>query len=334
MVDLNETSPSSGLQWPDTSGAVRHLLAIQHGDMLRCHGRPKRNSTCGNQLGKSATVKIAELTGSVAASGRFNCRVSELLRELANAVMCRRWHQDQGVAKAEAWEQQLSSIASSSHRNQHEAASQHSRTSKTPDGREKPSQNSTPSSPPPGEFVCHRFEYYCREKSIFEVNLEVKYQLGRRLRGTEVYRGSIYAFNLPNSHNVNGKLSSSYAKIGFTNNFSRRLAEIRRACHYEPRVIGVWEIPNPLRYERIIHLLLSDVRMREPTGCPGCSVSHKEWFEFNRGVLCSLIRSWLQWAMRKPYSEDGHLQLLWQEKLNKLDLGSPTCWVPFLADKP
>ncbi|KAI0842424.1 hypothetical protein F5Y06DRAFT_257596 [Hypoxylon sp. FL0890] len=320
-------------QWPETSDAVRHLLDIQHGDMLRCHGRSKNKSYCGNWLSKATGVKITELTSSIAASGSVTRRVLEILKELAGAVMCKRWHQSQGSSTAEVWEQQLNSIASSPKRGRPSPSSRNDQVPETPPTREKTSRIPSPSDVPPRQSPHHHFEYYCREKTFLETNLEVKHQLMTPLRKTEFDPGSIYAFSLPDSHFVNGNPSREYVKIGHSNNVHRRLTEISRKCQYQPRLIGVWEMPSPRRFERIIHLLLSSVRMSEPSGCPGCQVSHREWFKFNIRGIRDLIRSWQQWAMLQPYNNDGHLLSKWQKRLDELDLSHATCWVLFMGDK-
>ncbi|KAI1136213.1 hypothetical protein F5Y05DRAFT_114217 [Hypoxylon sp. FL0543] len=320
-------------QWPRTPGAVRDFLNIQPGDMLKCHGRSKRKLSCGNWLSKTTAAKITELTCSIAASGGVTSRVLEILEDLAGAVLCKRWHQHQSSSKAEVWEQQLNSISSSPKHGRASPPPQNSQVPETTPTKEKTSRVPRPSDTPRYEPLHHHFEYYCREKSFFEINLEVKHQLMTPLRKTEFYAGSVYAFSLPDSHYVNGKASCEYVKIGYSNNVHRRLAEISRQCQYQPRLIGVWEMPSPRRYERVIHLLLSSVRMSEPLGCPGCRISHREWFRFNIDRLRDLVRSWQQWAVLEPYDNNGHLLPKWHDRLDQVDLSHATCWVSFMGNK-
>ncbi|KAI0144254.1 hypothetical protein F4776DRAFT_675748 [Hypoxylon sp. NC0597] len=320
-------------QWPGTSEAVRNLLQIQHGDLLNCHGRAKHKSSCSNRLSKATAAKIAELTGSIATSGGVTLQVPQILKKLASAVMCKRWHQDQSRSKAKLWEQELNSIAISPKCGQSSTFSQNRPVPETPPAEDKTSRIPRPPKTPSSLPLRHTFEYYCREKTFFEINLEVKHQLMIPLRNTEFVPGSIYAFSLPASHMVNGKSSREYVKIGYSNNVHRRLAEICRDCQYQPCLIGIWEMPSPRRYERIVHLLLGSVRMSEPAGCPGCHISHREWFKFNIKGIRDLIRSWQQWAILKPYSNEGYLLLKWQKRLDQLDLSHSTCWASFMSDR-
>ncbi|KAI1416076.1 hypothetical protein F5Y13DRAFT_206101 [Hypoxylon sp. FL1857] len=318
-------------QWPKTPNDVRHLLNIQHGDMLRCHGRAKHKSSCGNWLSKATVAEITELTRSIATSGSVTRRVLEILKDLASAVMCRRWHQEGGL-KAQLWEQQLNSITNSPKHSRSSLSPQSPRVPRTAATEERTSRIPKPLDSPRDQVSHHCFKYYGREKTFLEINLEVKHQLMIPLRTTEFDPGSIYAFNLPDSHRVDGKPGREYVKIGYSNNVHRRLAEISRKCQYKPQLVGVWEMPSPRRYERIIHLLLGSVRMSEPSGCPGCHISHREWFRFNIKGIRDLVRSWQQWAVLKPYGKDGQLRAKWQGRLDKLDLSDSTCWVSFMSD--
>ncbi|KAI1394670.1 hypothetical protein F4819DRAFT_253710 [Hypoxylon fuscum] len=319
--------PAANLQWPDTPDTVRYLLNIQKADRIRCHGHSKSKSTCGNWLSKTTALRITELVGRIATSCFYDGKVSELVKQLATVVMCRRWHQDQGPSKARAWEQLLKSI----HRGPCLVRMQDLSQNHDKPG-ESSSQVPKPSSSPHDEPTCHRFEPYCRQKSLFEINMGVKHQIMRQLLSTELHFGSIYTFVLPDTHSVNGKPSHNYVKIGCSNNANRRLAEIERVCHYQPRLVGVWEMPNSRRHEKVIHLLLSNTRMSELSGCPVCAVRHREWFKIGRRAVCDLVETWQKWAMLKPYNEDGCLLPMWQDKLTKLDLEKSTCWALFLSN--
>ncbi|KAI2466648.1 hypothetical protein F4781DRAFT_404978 [Annulohypoxylon bovei var. microspora] len=325
-------SSTSDSGWPDTSIAIRHLLDIQHGDTLKCHNRLSNKSMCRNPLSKATVIKITELTQSIASNKSIDHHVLELLKELASAVMCKRWHQDEASSKAQLWEKKLDSLARSPQSDQSRTASHKSQVPHTPTTDEAASETRKPSGSIHREPTCHRFEYYCRDKWFFETNSEVKHQLIKPLSAIEQGQGFLYSFRLPESHSVNGSSSREHVKIGCSNNVDRRLTDISRICHYQPQMIGAWEMPNPRRYERIIHLLLNNTRMSEPSGCPGCHVRHKEWFKFKKRDLHDLIRPWQQWATLKPYNKDGCLLPVWKKRLDNLDLGSPTCWVSFLRD--
>ncbi|KAL4784628.1 meiotically up-regulated gene 113-domain-containing protein [Aspergillus varians] len=113
-------------------------------------------------------------------------------------------------------------------------------------------------------------------------------------------------------------------KIGRTSNVTRRLNEWTRQCsnhltllRYYPYTpsshrgqgqgtgrVGLepgLKVPHVHRVERLIHLELGDIRVRDLGPCPECGKEHKEWFEVaaDRTALKRVdecIRRWVRWA--------------------------------------
>lgn len=106
-------------------------------------------------------------------------------------------------------------------------------------------------------------------------------------------------------------------KIGRTNNVHRRINEWTKQCSHDltllryypysstatsasPRNPGI-TVPYVHRVERLIHLELGDIRIRDMGPCADCGKEHKEWFEVpaEREALQWVdgsIRRWCDWA--------------------------------------
>ncbi|RAL14223.1 uncharacterized protein BO97DRAFT_404222 [Aspergillus homomorphus CBS 101889] len=121
-------------------------------------------------------------------------------------------------------------------------------------------------------------------------------------------------------------------KIGRANNVQRRLNEWSRQCSHHLTLIRYYPYtpstphvsPSPSRFgggdahdnaalepgrkvpyvhrvERLIHLELGDVRVRDMGKCPDCGKEHKEWFEVTAEKsslkrVDDCIRRWVKWA--------------------------------------
>jgi hypothetical protein len=123
-------------------------------------------------------------------------------------------------------------------------------------------------------------------------------------------------------------------KIGRTSNVQRRLNEWSRQCSHHLTLIRYYpytpstpspspspgrvqsagngyaalesgrKVPHVHRVERLIHLELGDVRVRDLGRCEECGKEHREWFEvaaekqaLKRVDEC--IRRWVEWAERQ-----------------------------------
>lgn len=105
-------------------------------------------------------------------------------------------------------------------------------------------------------------------------------------------------------------------KIGRTSNVQRRLNEWTRQCSHDLTLIRYYpytpsassapslsgrKVPHVHRVERLIHLELGDIRVRDLGRCDECGKEHREWFEVaaEKSALKRVddcIRRWVQWA--------------------------------------
>ncbi|PYH41716.1 uncharacterized protein BP01DRAFT_360060 [Aspergillus saccharolyticus JOP 1030-1] len=118
-------------------------------------------------------------------------------------------------------------------------------------------------------------------------------------------------------------------KIGRANNVQRRLNEWSRQCSHHLTLIRYYpytpstpqpspsrlgggghdnealepgrKVPYVHRVERLIHLELADVRVRDMGKCSDCGREHKEWFEVTAEKsslkrVDDCIRRWVKWA--------------------------------------
>ncbi|KAL4981146.1 meiotically up-regulated gene 113-domain-containing protein [Aspergillus desertorum] len=123
----------------------------------------------------------------------------------------------------------------------------------------------------------------------------------------------------PSARSVNSP-GTVRLKIGRTSNVTRRLNEWSKQCSNHLTLIRYYpytssfqrhgqngglepgkKVPNVHRVERLIHLELADMRIRDLGPCPECGKEHREWFEVaaERVALKRVdecIRRWVRWA--------------------------------------
>ncbi|KAJ6164547.1 hypothetical protein N7470_003219 [Penicillium chermesinum] len=120
-------------------------------------------------------------------------------------------------------------------------------------------------------------------------------------------------------------------KIGRTNNVHRRLNEWTRQCSHDLTLIRYYpytpsspssspargsygrstsaddalvpgrKVPHVHRVERLIHLELADLRVRDLGRCDDCGKEHREWFEVEAAKealrrVDACVRRWVAWA--------------------------------------
>ncbi|CAI7586127.1 unnamed protein product [Penicillium bialowiezense] len=122
-------------------------------------------------------------------------------------------------------------------------------------------------------------------------------------------------------------------KIGRTNNIHRRMAEWTQQCSYDLTLIRYYpykhapaasssparvpvthgksqslagmvpgrKVPHVHKVERLIHLELAALRVRDLGQCPECGKEHREWFEVEAAKeslrsVDECIRRWISWA--------------------------------------
>ncbi|KAJ6022043.1 hypothetical protein N7540_007547 [Penicillium herquei] len=112
-------------------------------------------------------------------------------------------------------------------------------------------------------------------------------------------------------------------KIGRTNNVHRRMNEWTRQCSYDLTLIRYYpythesssstasspatglvpgrKVPHVHRVERLIHLELGEIRLRDLGKCSECGKEHREWFEVEAAKealqrVDECVRRWVSWA--------------------------------------
>ncbi|KAI9374269.1 meiotically up-regulated gene 113-domain-containing protein [Aspergillus egyptiacus] len=111
-------------------------------------------------------------------------------------------------------------------------------------------------------------------------------------------------------------------KIGRTSNVHRRLNEWSRQCNNQLTLLRYYpytpsgrqgqgtataglepgrKVPHVHRVERLIHVELADMRIRDLGPCSECGKEHKEWFEVPAERMAlkrvdECIRRWVRWA--------------------------------------
>ena len=116
-----------------------------------------------------------------------------------------------------------------------------------------------------------------------------------------------------------GKTAASVRlKIGRTNNVHRRINEWTKQCSHDLTLLRYYPYthsspdappwagegvtaPYIHRVERLIHLELGDIRIRDMGPCPDCGKEHQEWFEVPAEKealewVDGSIRRWCKWA--------------------------------------
>lgn len=123
--------------------------------------------------------------------------------------------------------------------------------------------------------------------------------------------------------------TSILLKIGRASNVQRRMNEWSRQCNYNLSLIRYYpyvsspphpppsssrapttppsppadtpvKVPHAHKVERLIHLELADMRVRQ--GCDACGREHREWFEVEGsrqgvGAVDAVVRRWLAWSL-------------------------------------
>ncbi|KAF9894043.1 hypothetical protein FE257_009015 [Aspergillus nanangensis] len=111
-------------------------------------------------------------------------------------------------------------------------------------------------------------------------------------------------------------------KIGRTSNVQRRMNEWTRQCSHDVTLIRYYpyvrnrqdprgtsivpgqKVPHVHRVERLVHLELGDMRLRDLGQCEDCGKEHREWFEVPAEKMAlkrvdDCIRRWVEWAERQ-----------------------------------
>ncbi|KAK1589626.1 T5orf172 domain-containing protein [Colletotrichum navitas] len=188
----------------------------------------------------------------------------------------------------------------------------------------------------------HTFTPYQQPLSTRKINITIVDKLlapstqeEQKPRGT----GYIYGYKLPKGHTTAlGTDTDRMIKIGYTNNYKRRMRQWQSKCHYTPNLIFAREAPYYIKMEEVVHLHLANER-RWDMGCAGCrepngkTTNHKEFFEVDAEKAQAVVEMWAAWAGLGPFDEEGRLTAYWAARLDALDLDDDECWYKFVLDK-
>lgn len=117
--------------------------------------------------------------------------------------------------------------------------------------------------------------------------------------------GLIYIYWIPG----NRQIPDGLVKIGVTNTeTTERRIKLWKRCHPDldcTKSPDFPKFPHAKRIEKLIHADLKIFQHRQ-IGCSRCtSDSHKELFAVPLQVAIKATVSWMKWACRQPYNEDG-----------------------------
>jgi hypothetical protein len=125
----------------------------------------------------------------------------------------------------------------------------------------------------------------------FEEDIDVhgrSFHIGKR----SMESGFIYIFRNPEMKGL--------VKIGFSDDISRRMKSIRRACHITPHLV------TDRTQRRIKHAYLAEQIIldelesyQKKFKCKGCGKEHREWFQVDEVKALEVIERWRCWIEDK-----------------------------------
>ncbi|KAK1852646.1 chitin synthase [Colletotrichum chrysophilum] len=182
----------------------------------------------------------------------------------------------------------------------------------------------------------HTFEPYYQPKHLSMINKDIANKLNtpfmkREKEGFAKGEGYIYGYQLPQDHKTTSLKACQVVKIGYTNDYKRRMKEWQEQCHYEPQLVFAYKVTHHVKMEKIIHLLLRNYQRKEK--CPGCPAQHHEFFEVDASTAEAVVRMWAVWARLRPFDDGGSLSSYWSQKIKEMNTEDPDCWEKLIFDK-
>jgi hypothetical protein len=343
--------------WPSDAEELRGLLGVMPAAVLKCHGTTQKGEPCKLRVSKESASNIEVLLGQIAAGTGSVMRAEASLDRLAGLVLCKRIHQKTSSKELlQRWTLLLKALGASDEGEDDEieaggtaGGGQESDETNYEDGMSmdtrtdavniklettratkpisSPDSKTIPANPPVDK---HTFEPFRKPKTTLELNKSIKKLLQRRLRATERpgSKGFLYVYTFPTRY----RLRTPHLKIGHARDVTRRMADWRRQCGYEPSLLSCFSAELHVKVERLVHAQLWNRRRRE-TCCPVCGGAHREWFEVKETEASGLISLWSYWSRLEPYDEEGQLKGEWRERLEEVDLEDENCWNDFVYAK-
>ncbi|TDZ41341.1 hypothetical protein CTRI78_v009731 [Colletotrichum trifolii] len=332
----------------------------------RCRGRSVKKPTCDNKLSQSSLAQISPVLHDILNSGNIVSAITHL-KTLALLVLCKARHQTQVDEKVAEWGARIRSFlglgedSSPEHEDTRPASATKCQPSTKParsheeDVRDikvkKESEREVKLEEIPAlkqdagvpfwkpnheKAVEHDFTPFAQSSSPGKINRRIIDKLTKPFTTSETDiksggQGYIYGHRLPSNHIRPGGKDCNVVKIGFTNNPSRRMAQWKAKCGYEPQVVFMYRSRHHVKIEKVVHLHLSNERRKEV--CPSCAATHMEFFEVDESRAEATVRMWAAWARLGPFDELGELTPYWRQKLECLDPDDPDCWEKYVFDK-
>ncbi|KAF4458013.1 hypothetical protein F53441_167 [Fusarium austroafricanum] len=348
------TLTTTNSAWPTSALALRQLLEIDNGGKLSCHGLTKKSVRCTIGISKYNSSRISQLLEQIVAHGGFSSSQAAL-GEVANLIMCQRFHQSEGPIRLSLWERilkppevvlvkeidkedapsseitnQVSSIAPLVAVKEELQPESETPKPKTTSRRRSQYPPSTPtkSTPKPKQTPSndpqykHEFEAFAPPRTMQEINKQVKKLLLRALLVTERNHGGyIYIYTFPETYYD----AHPYIKIGFAQDVEERMKRWKSQCGYQSKLLGWFPADHYVKIEKLVHGQLWNQRKREK-GCPTCNIRHQEWFKVESMTASKNIAMWTTWMRQKPYDDEGKLLDKWRIRIEGLDMNDPNCW--------
>ncbi|EJP63020.1 uncharacterized protein BBA_08031 [Beauveria bassiana ARSEF 2860] len=349
---------TSTLFWPNSAEKMREALHVSAEEPLLCCGRTAKKKCCSRTISKANRSSIQHLLSDVVASGSWSA-AKELFERLSKLVLCqgkRFGHQKQCHELLVSWQRTFAETelrhalgklatepattvnkyrtikfeAVDANTHTIPAAVQKLAVKFEPD--EEYDFSSLYEIPDLQEDTkpAHIFVPYGKTQTQLQINKAIQKIIEKPLTPKEKKSlsksGGVYIYRLPNT--ASGEAPD--LKIGSTTDYERRMKEWRSSCGYNPEKLSIFYTSLYRRVERLVHAQLGVCRKREAK-CPGCGVSHQEFFGVRRYQAAKLIGLWSEWMGHVPYDEDGTLNAEWRKKLEGVDLDDADCWESFTA---
>ncbi|KAM3513973.1 hypothetical protein MY11210_002405 [Beauveria gryllotalpidicola] len=352
---MHATSP---LFWPNSADTMREALHVSAEKPLRCCGRTTKKGCCSKPISEANRASIQQLLSDVVASGSWSA-AKKLFERLSKLVLCqgeRFGHQKQCHELLDSWQRAFAeaelrhalgkpAVEPATTVNNYKTIKSESvdaNAHTTPAAVEKVAVKFEPDEEHDLSSLyeifglqedtkpAHIFVPYGETKTQLQINKAIKKILNKPLTPKEKeslsVSGGVYIYRLPNT--ASGE--APHLKIGFTTDYERRMQDWRRSCGYVPEKVSYFYTSLYRRVESLVHAQLGTCRKREGK-CPGCGISHQEFFGVRRHEAAKLIGLWSEWMDHIPYGEDGTLKAEWKKKLGGVDLDDADCWESFTA---
>jgi hypothetical protein len=145
------------------------------------------------------------------------------------------------------------------------------------------------------------------QKSAQDIHISLITRICKHLTAKEK-GGLVYLIRCLNAN------KKGLVKIGFTNDYDRRMSDLKTRCKLEMKTIRTWDhIESIKRVETLAKVDLS--HLREVWACR-CGQNHGEWFRAEEDFAVETVDMWVKWLEQEPYTA-SELKPLWQELIKK-----------------